>query len=68
MSPNSENIASLFGESEERYHKGQSTHADAERVSQHSRDDAVASARVLIEDYTAVRSILHLECSGTFSY
>ena len=48
--------------------RGQTTRTDTERLSQQSRDDSVASARVLFEDFAAARGHVCPDCSGPLAY
>ena len=48
--------------------RGQVTHAGTDRVAAQTRDDAVASARILFEDYAAARGVICPACAGSLSY
>ncbi len=48
--------------------RGQHTEVNADIVAQHSRDDAIASAAVLFDDFAAARGLVCSECSTSLSY
>ena len=48
--------------------RGEVTHVDSGRVAQETRDDSMASARLLFEDYVAARGYVCDDCSGTLAY